>query len=98
MASYYSQGSTSSSARSLVPCKWAYCTSQFEDSALLRAHIRGHVRRERMISTHELEIDSRDGQWYAREKESQGFGESHRMQGWIGIGWEGQGEKEGKGG
>lgn len=77
MSHPYSQASSSSSLS--VPCKWGYCVERFEDAHVLRAHVRAHVRQERSIPTDELDVESRGGKWYAREKQSQGFGESKHL-------------------
>lgn len=73
MASSLSQASLSSSLS--IACKWGYCLERFEDPHALGAHVRAHVRAERMVPVDELEVETRDGMWYAREKQSQGFGE-----------------------
>jgi len=65
------------SSTSTLPfqCKWAYCTDRFAEKGVLRAHVQTHIHAEKFIEVENLDVEMRDGQWYAREKESQGFGE-----------------------
>ncbi|KAL7414048.1 hypothetical protein BDY24DRAFT_44628 [Mrakia frigida] len=56
------------------PCKWGFCTDRFSEKGILRAHVQTHILAEKFIRTEELDVEMRNGQCYAREKESQGFG------------------------
>ena len=56
-------------------CKWNFCAERFAEKTLLRAHVQTHIHAEKFIKVENLDVEIRDGQWYAKEKESQGFGE-----------------------
>lgn len=59
----------------------------------MRAHVQTHILAEKFIRTEELDVEMRNGLWYAREKESQGFGKSSFQ-----LRGEGGGERNKEGG